>query len=465
MDTPPSGINKFKERTYIIDKVLNPVNDLLRNKPISGILLFLAVVVALVWANSPFSESYFELWETNFRIGIGSFEINESLHHWINDGLMAIFFFVVGLEIKREIIAGDLSTWRKASLPIAAAVGGMLFPALIFLAFNSGGEAEAGWGVPMATDIAFTLGVLSLLGKRVPISLKLFLTALAIVDDLGAVLVIAFFYTDNLLLNYLEYGFTFFIILAVGNYIGVRKTGFYAVVGIIGLWTAFLLSGVHATLAGVLSAMTIPIKTKINTPAFVSQLRGLVGKLGSAPERKGSFMSDEQFEIIEEMKDARAKVEAPLQKLEHALNPVVSFVILPLFALSNAGLSLDVNLWDALSSNVSMGIMFGLIVGKLLGILSFSWLFVKLGISDLPKNTTWGIIASAGILAGIGFTMSLFITNLAFDSHLLIEESKMAILIGSLIAGVVGMLSLRYFLKKNEKKMKEKLETKTKEAS
>lgn len=454
MDNPQPSNKEFKEKIYLIDRVLNPVNDLLRNKPISGILLFLAVVVALVWANSPFSDSYFQLWETKFRIGVGSFEIDKSLHLWINDGLMAIFFFVVGLEIKREIIAGDLSTWKKASLPIGAAIGGMVFPALIFLVFNRGGEAEAGWGIPMATDIAFTLGVLSLLGKKVPISLKLFLTALAIVDDLGAVLVIAFFYTDNLLLNYLEYGLTFFIILAVGNYIGIRKTGFYAVVGIIGLWTAFLLSGVHATLAGVLSAMTIPVKTKINTPVFVSQLRILVGKLGSAPEREGDFMSDEQHDIIEEMNDARSKVEAPLQKLEYALNPVVSFVILPLFALSNAGLNLNVNLWEAISSDVALGIMFGLVAGKLLGILSFSALFVKLGISELPKNTTWGIIASAGVLAGIGFTMSLFITNLAFDSELLVEESKMAVLVASTVAGIVGMLMLRYYLRKEEKRKK-----------
>lgn len=442
---------QFKERIYPIERLLRPVNNLLRNKPVSGILLFLSVIIALIWANSPFSDSYFELWETPFRIGVGDFEIDKTLHQWINDGLMAIFFFVIGLEIKREIIAGDLSTWKKASLPVAAAIGGMLFPALIYLLFNAGTSTESGWGVPMATDIAFTLGVLSLLGKRVPISLKLFLTALAIVDDLGAVLVIAFFYTDNLLFLYLEYGFVFFAILGLGNLVGIRNTAFYAIIGICGLWVAFLLSGVHATIAGVLLAMTIPVKTKINKHSFIYQLRLLTRKLKATGPDESSFMSDEQYEIIEDMKEARSKVEAPLQKMEYALNPIVAFAILPLFALSNAGLKFNVNIWEAISSDVFLGISLGLILGKLLGIISFSALFVKLGISELPKNTSWGIISGAGVMAGIGFTMSIFISNLAYDDPVVIEESKMAILIASTFAGVLGMLIINFFLKRREK--------------
>tara|TARA_B100001063_G_scaffold247374_1_gene293582 strand:+ start:2477 stop:3886 length:1410 start_codon:yes stop_codon:yes gene_type:complete len=451
-------INYNDEKMYLIDRFLAPVNNLLRNKPVSGILLFIAVIVALIWANSDYAESYHHLWETHMRIGVGNFEIDKSLHHWINDGLMAIFFFVVGLEIKREIMGGDLSTWRKASLPAAAAVGGMLFPALIYLVFNFGSETEAGWGVPMATDIAFTLGVLSLLGKKVPISLKLFLTALAIVDDLGAVLVIAFFYTENLLLLYLEYGLVFFILLAVGNWIGIRNTAYYAIIGICGLWVAFLLSGVHATIAGVLSAMTIPAKTKINKYGFIHQVRGLLKKLKATPAMVGSFMSDEQHEIIEDLKEVRAKVEPPLQKLEYALNPIVSFFVLPLFALSNAGINLDVNIWDALTNNVSLGIICGLILGKMLGIVSFSALFIKLGISDMPRNTNWGILTGAAIMAGIGFTMSIFISNLAFDDPEVNRQSKMAILFASTLAGIIGMLTINYFIKKLpiEKKQKKK---------
>lgn len=437
-----------KERIYPIERILAPVDNLLRNKPVSGILLFLAVVGALIWVNSPWGDSYFHLWHTNFRIGFGPFEISKDLHHWINDGLMAIFFFVVGLEIKREIMAGDLSSWRKASLPAAAAVGGMIFPALIYTLFNFGLDTESGWGVPMATDIAFTLGVLSLLKDRVPISLKIFLTALAIVDDLGAVLVIAFFYTENLLLLYLEYGLAFFLVLALGNWLGIRNTLFYAIIGICGLWVAFLLSGVHATIAGVLLALTIPAKTKINKYSFIFHVRKLLRKLKNSKSMQGSYLSDEQQEIIEDLKETRSKIETPLQKLEYALNPFVSFVVLPLFALSNAGIELNVNFWEAITTQVSLGIIFGLILGKFLGIMSFSALFIKLGIADLPRNTNWGIMAGAAIMAGIGFTMSIFISNLAFDNELIEKQSKMAILLASVLAGIIGILVIRFFSQK-----------------
>ncbi|MEQ8908362.1 MAG: Na+/H+ antiporter NhaA [Vicingaceae bacterium] len=442
--------NINREKIYPIERILAPVDNLLRNKPVSGILLFLAVIVALIWVNSPFAESYHHLWETHFKVGFGDNVIDKDLHHWINDGLMAIFFFVVGLEIKREIMAGDLSTWRKASLPAAAAVGGMIFPALIYSLFNYGSPTESGWGVPMATDIAFTLGVLSLLKDRVPLSLKIFLTALAIVDDLGAVLVIAFFYTENLLVLYLEYGLGFFLILALGNWAGIRNTAFYAIIGICGLWVAFLLSGVHATIAGVLLALTIPAKTKINKHSFIFQVKKLLNKLKKARSKGGAYLSDEQQEIIEDIKETRAKVETPLQKLEYTLNPFVSFIVLPLFALSNSGINLDVNFWDAISNQVSLGIIVGLILGKFIGILSFSALFVKLGISDLPRNTNWGILSGAAIMAGIGFTMSIFISNLAFDDPLIEKQSKMAIMLASILAGIIGMLIIRFFSKKLE---------------
>lgn len=436
----------IKEKSYLIDKFLQPVDNLLRNKPISGILLFLAVVVALIWANSPYAELYHHLWEIPFTIGFGEHHfIKKDLHHWINDGLMAIFFFVVGLEIKREVMAGDLSTWKKASLPAAAAIGGMIFPAIIYTLFNFGETTEAGWGVPMATDIAFTLGVLSLLGNRVPVSLKLFLTALAIVDDLGAVLVIAFFYTENLLPLYLEYGAVFLVFLLILNYLGVRKTRIYAIVGICGLWVAFLLSGVHATIAGVLLAFTIPAKTKINKRGFISHVRRLLEKLQRTKSMEGVYLSDEQHEIIEDIKEERAKVETPLQKLEYALSPAVSFFILPLFALANAGIEIHAEAWSGLLEPVSIGIILGLILGKSLGILSFSALFIKLGISELPANTNWGKMTGAAIMAGIGFTMSIFIAELAFEDEAVKTQAKMAILIASVLAGIIGMLIIKAY--------------------
>ncbi len=437
------------ERSYPIDKLLRPMDNLLRNKPVSGVLLFLAVLVALAWANSPWKEMYHHLWEMPFSVGFGeNYIISKTLHHWINDGLMAIFFFVVGLEIKREVMAGDLSTWKKASLPAAAAVGGMIFPAIIFSIFNWGTPTESGWGVPMATDIAFTLGVLSLLGNRIPLSLKLFLTALAIVDDLGAVLVIAFFYTDNLLLLYLEYGVVFLAVLLLMNYLGVRKARFYAIVGICGLWYAFLLSGVHATIAGVLLAFTIPAKTRINKRGFISHVKTLLDKLQRTKSIDGQYLSDEQHEIIEDIKEEREKIETPLQKLEYNLNPVVSFFILPLFALANAGIEIQPESWSGLLEPVSIGIVAGLIVGKGIGILSFSALFVKLGISELPQNTNWGIMTGAAIMAGIGFTMSIFISELAFEDPAIKAQAKLAILIASTFAGIVGMLVINAFIGK-----------------
>jgi NhaA family Na+:H+ antiporter len=443
-------VNRFiTERSYPIDRLLRPVDNLLRNKPVSGILLFLAVIIAMVWVNSPWKETYHQLWETSFSIGFGTdYMISKNLHHWINDGLMAVFLFLVGLEIKREVMAGDLSTWKKASLPAAAALGGMIFPAIIYSIFNWGTPTEGGWGVPMATDIAFTLGVLSLLGSRVPLSLKLFLTALAIVDDLGAVLVIAFFYTDNLLLLYLEYGAVFLAFLMLLNYLGVRKTRIYAIVGICGLWYAFLLSGVHATIAGVLLAFTIPAKTRINKRGFISHVKSLLDKLQRTKSIDGQYLSDEQHEIIEDIKEEQEKIETPLQKLEYNLNPFVSFFILPLFALANAGIEIQPESWRGLLEPVSIGIVAGLIVGKCIGILSFSALFVKLGISELPENTNWGTITGASIMAGIGFTMSIFISELAFEDPIVKSQAKLAILIASTIAGIVGMLVIKAFLGK-----------------
>lgn len=439
---------KIKERYYLIERILAPVNHILRNKPVSGILLFVAVLISMIWINSSYAESYHNLWATHFKVGFGDFMIDKNLHHWINDGLMAIFFFVIGLEIKREIMAGDLSTWKQASLPAAAAVGGMVVPALIFYLFNKGTPTVSGWGVPMATDIAFILGMLSLLGNMVPVSLKIFLTALAIVDDLGAVLVIAFFYTEDIFILSLEYGAGFLVILAIANMIGVRKTAFYGIVGILGVWVAFLYSGIHATIAGVLIAMTIPSKTKLNRFGFITRVNILMTKLGETQEKMGDYLSDEQHHIVEKLKKERSKIEPPLQKLEHALSPFVSFIVLPIFALANAGVVLHTEMFADLTNQVSLGIILGLVLGKFLGIVSFSALFVKLKISELPKGVSWGSLSGAAVMAGIGFTMSIFISELAFDSAEVRAQAKMAILIASIIAGLIGMLLIQYFSKR-----------------
>jgi NhaA family Na+:H+ antiporter len=441
---------KPKERIYPIEKMIRPVEELIRNRPISGILLFLSVITALLWVNLGSEESYHHLWQKRFTLTLGDYTIDRNLHHWINEGLMAIFFFVVGLEIKREIILGELSSWKKASLPVAAAIGGMLMPALIYTFFNAGDYGESGWGVPMATDIAFCLGILSLLGNKVPVSLKIFLTALAIVDDLGAVLVIAFFYTNDLFILYLEFALLFFGLLVAGNLLGIRNTLFYGILGILGVWISFLNSGVHATLAGVIVAMTIPVKAKINEQKLIVQFARLLERFKNTKRVRGFYVSEKQGAIIEEIKQTRKKAESPLQKLENSLNPFVSFIVLPLFALANSGVVFSSDLWSSLASNVSLGIILGLILGKAIGIAGFSYLFVKSGLSELPKHTNWGVMIGAGIMGGIGFTMSIFISELAFPSEEVRTNAKMAILIASTIAAIIGMLVISLFSKSAE---------------
>ncbi len=445
-------VQEEREREAIIERLFHPVEQLIRNQPISGILLFIAVIIALIWANSPLSNFYHHLWEIPLGFNIGEYGITKSLHHWINEGLMAIFFFVIGLEIKREVILGELSSWKKASLPVFAAIGGMIAPAVIYLIFNKGTSGESGWGVPMATDIAFALGILSLLGKRVPTSLKIFLTALAIVDDLGAVLVIAIFYTNDLIINYLELGAFFFLILGIGNLIGIRKTLFYSIFGIGGLWVAFLHSGIHATLAGVIVAMTIPVKAKINEKRFINKINKLLYKFKRTTVMKGFYVSYQQEEIIENMRATQDEAASPLQWLEHALSPLVSYIIIPLFALANSGIEFNSELLASMGTSIPLGIMIALILGKVLGISGFSFLVIKAGWSELPKFTNWGIILGAGFLGGIGFTMSIFISELAFDSELARTQSKMAILLASTLAASIGLALIRHFTPNHQTK-------------
>jgi len=439
---------------------------LMKNKPLSsfkishfineeaygGVLLIIATIAALIWANSSFYESYHHIWH-ELKVGFAWGELNmiASLHHWINDGLMALFFFVIGLEIKREIMGGELSTIKKASMPIAAAIGGMLIPALfyVFLTFNHPEYLE-GWGIPMATDIAFALGLLAMLGSRVPLNLKIFLTALAIADDLGAVMVIAVFYTESIDFSELLYAAFFLGVLVIANFAGVRKTAFYALVGFIGVWIAFIFSGVHATIAGVLIALTIPARTKISENDYVNKLSIYLNKFKKEqPDQNSTLLTKEQVHLISNIEELNNKAHTPLQKLEHALHPVTAFFILPVFALSNAGVHIDGSIVEMLIHPISLGIIAGLVLGKFLGIAFFSHLVVKLKIAALPEGVTWNHIYGAAFLAGIGFTMSMFISDLAFKDDEFKQIAKVGIMSASLLSAIIGMVWLSVGTKKS----------------
>lgn len=421
--------------------IIRPIQLFIRSESTGGIILFICAFGAIVWANSPAAESYHHLWENSFYIGVGDYVIDKSLHHWINDGLMAMFFFIVGLELKREIMGGELSNIRNAILPLAAAAGGMVFPALLFLYFNPEAPGNAGWGVPMATDIAFALGVLTLLGKRIPLTLKIFLTALAIADDLGAVLVIAFFYTSNIYVENLAFGLFFILMLTGANYMGIRNTWFYGLVGVAGVWLAFLMSGVHATIAGVLAAFTIPARPKMNELEFTNQLTSSAAEFASIPPNNITLLEPAQMYVIDRIRKLTEAADTPLQRLEQALHGFVSYFVIPLFALANAGITFTAETMAV--TPVVLGVAVGLIAGKFLGIVGISWLCVKFKIARLPAAVSWKHIIGVGFLAGIGFTMSLFIANLAFTDKALIDQAKLGIMAASLVAGITGYLVLR----------------------
>ena len=425
-----------------IDRLIRPFQVFAHNKVAGAVVLMVATVVALAWANSPWSSIYAEILATPARVGIGDFSIDKPVLLWINDGLMAVFFFVVGLEIKREILAGELSSPRKATLPIAAALGGMVVPAAFYIALNADGAGSRGWGVPMATDIAFALGVLLLLGPRVPIGLKVFLTALAIVDDIGAIAVIAVFYTDTIAVGGLIAGVALIGLSVILNATGVRSSVVYFLVGLL-VWVAFLKSGVHATLAAVLMAMTIPARTRADGEALFGRADGLLDRFkqtGIAPERR--LLTNEQMHTLHAMQRWIGDATAPLQELEHALMPLVTFIVMPVFALANAGLDLSGDLAGALSDPVCLGIIAGLFVGKQLGIFGFAALAVRLGIADRPEGVSWRQLHAVSVLGGIGFTMSLFVASLAFQSEAQIATAKVGILAASLLSAVIGGLLL-----------------------
>lgn len=438
-----------EEKRALVDRwVIEPMARFINNSTMSGIILFSSAFLALILSNSPWAEAFHHLWEVEFSIGFNGHYITNDLHHWINDGLMAVFFFVVGLELKREVIAGELSNPRKAVLPLAAAIGGMILPALIYLFFNTSGEPANGWGIPMATDIAFALGVLYLLGDRVPLSLKVFLTALAIADDIGAVLIIAFFYTSNIHFDSLLVGAIVMAILVVSNLVGVRNSVYYAILGIGGLWLAFLMSGVHATIAAVLAAFTIPASAKVSESAFSAKLQSLLAQFQLAKPNNVRTVTDAQLHILEEIRDVSKKALTPLQRLEHAMHPLVAFVIMPIFALSNGGVTFSGDVLEQITSPVAMGVMAGLLFGKVIGVVGVVYLMLWLKMAVLPEGLNKQHILGAGFLAAIGFTMSLFISGLAFSDRTFIVEAKIGILCASVFASVVGYFIIRSANKK-----------------
>jgi NhaA family Na+:H+ antiporter len=394
-----------REAITPMERLVRPFQEFARLEASGGILLIACTVAALIWANSPWAGSYFHLWHTNLTFGFAGRLLSESLHFWINDGLMALFFLLVGLEIKRETLVGELASFRKAALPIAAALGGMIIPAGLYALLNHGGTGVAGWGIPMATDIAFALGVLALLGDRAPTSLKVFLAALAIADDIGAVLVIAFFYTEQISWMSLAVGGAFFVALIAANRAGARHPLIYAVLGI-GLWLAFLQSGIHATVAGVLLALTIPARQRIDSRASL------------------------------------VRNESPMLRFEHALMPWNKHVIMPVFALANAGVVLGAGAARALTDPISLGVICGLVFGKPIGIVLFSWLATRSRLAAMLDGVSWRQVIGVGMLGGIGFTMSLFIANLAFGDTPALETAKVGILAASVASAIAGVVVL-----------------------
>lgn len=439
------------KKNYPVDIITRPFVKLIQEQKSGALVLGISIIVALILANSPFHEQYHRFFEHEFGFHFdGEAYLEYSLTEWINDGLMAIFFFVVGLELKREIVAGELSNVRKAMLPIAAAIGGMLVPAAIYFGLNPVGEVHSGWGIPMATDIALALGVIYLLGDRVPLVFKVFLTALAIVDDIGAVLVIAFFYTSEISFMNLAIGFAFLSLMYIGNRIGVRSILYYAIIGIVGVWTAFLLSGIHATIAAVLAAFMIPANVRIKENVYIARIRKHLYRFKRIdPNDEIPTLTHDQLLIMERIKLDTKKAMPPLQQLEHAMTPFVSFIILPIFALANAGVTMfDVELDKLFETNVAIGVGLGLLVGKLVGIVGFSWMTVKLKISSFPQGMNLKNLAGLALLASIGFTMSLFITQLAFTHEEYKTQAKIGIFAASIIGGVLGYFILKKYAKK-----------------
>ncbi len=422
-----------------------PLQQFIRREKSAGIVLGISVVAALLLANSPLSDEYFHLFE--HKIGFmfnGEPVLYYSLHHWINDGLMSMFFFVVGLELKREFIGGELANPRNTVLPIGAAVAGMLVPALIYTLLNAGSPSAGGWGIPMATDIAFSLAIIYALGDRVPAAAKVFLTTLAIVDDLGAVVVIALFYTSEISLVNVGVGVAFLAVMFAANKMGVKNVVFYGVLGIGGVWTAFLMSGIHATIAAVLAAFMIPADARLSEPVYLKRAAANLKKFAGIRPNNVSTLEEKQVEVIADMMNDTRDAIPPSQRLEHAMHPFVSFVVMPVFALGNAGVSFaGLDVASVFSTNVASGVALGLLFGKPAGIVLSVVLLTRLGIARKPVALSMRCVIGLGFLASIGFTMSMFISTLAFTDDAMLMQAKLGIFAASVIGGTTGYLLLK----------------------
>ncbi|MGV3618908.1 MAG: Na+/H+ antiporter NhaA [Fimbriimonas sp.] len=419
------------------ERAVRPFVRFARREASGGLILLGCALLALIWANSPWAKAYFHLWEIPIGVTVGGVSLDMPLGHFINDGLMALFFLLVGLEIKREILVGELSSLRQASLPLVAAVGGMVVPASLYALFNLGSPTIRGWGTPMATDIAFALGVLALLGSRVPTGLKVFLAALAIVDDIGSVLVIALFYSGGISGGWLAASGAVLVVMALMNRLGVRMLMPYGILFAV-LWYVVHHSGIHATVAGVLAAFTIPTWSRIDGRRFVDRSRELLDEFECTGDCDNDvILNDAQTAALQSLEHGVERVTTPLQRLEHALHPWVAFFIMPVFAFANAGVSL-VGGAGVPTGSVATGIFAGLVLGKPLGIYLLTRLAVKMRMAELPEGVTWRHVHGVAWLGGIGFTMSLFVSALAYGPSRELETAKVAILAASAVAGAVG---------------------------
>lgn len=427
-----------------IEQALHSIQVFIRSQVVGSVILLVCAIVALIWANSPFAPVYHQIWDTTLSVTLGSETFSLTLHQWVNEGLMMSFFLLVGLEIKQQILVGELSSPRQALLPVSAALGGMIFPALIFVLFNYGTGGITGWGIPMSTDIAFALGILALLGRRIPLSLKVFLAALAIADDLGAILVIAIFYTEQIVVSGLLIAFAFWLVLLIMSRLGIYTPIIYFVLSL-GVWFGFATSGIHATIGGVLVAMVVPAHSLIDPNRFVELIYDKLPRLEEGERHTRVILTEhEKAEAVLAIDGALRDVEPPLVQVEHTLQPWVTFVVMPMFALSNAGVTISGDIIETLTHPVSLGIIFGLLVGKQVGISLFSYLMVKSRLCLLPEGLTWRHIHGASLLAGIGFTVSLFVTELAYTTdHHTADIAKVGILAASFIAGTIGFFLLK----------------------
>ena len=435
----------MKYQNKINRGIVMPIQQFINREKSAGIVLGISIIAALALANSPWGEEYFHLFE--HKVGFffnGEPYLYYSLHHWINDGLMSMFFFVVGLELKREFIGGELADPRNTILPIGAAVAGMLVPALIYTLLNAGTPSAGGWGIPMATDIAFSLAIIYVLGDRVPLAAKVFLTTLAIVDDLGAVVVIALFYTSEISVVNIAVGLVFLLAMFAANKMGVKNVVFYGVLGIGGVWVVFLMSGIHATIAAVLAAFVIPADARLPESLYLKRAANNLRRFAGIKPNNVSTLEHEQVEVISAMMSDTRDAIPPSQRLEHAMHPFVSFVVMPVFALANAGVSFaGLDMQGIFSTNVAAGVALGLLIGKPLGITLSTLLLVRLGIAKKTEALTLRRVIGLGFLASIGFTMSMFISTLAFTDGTMLLQAKLGIFAASILGGAIGYRLLK----------------------